>query len=196
MSAPPRILALLTLVLLGLSATGRAEDWKGSCEVTFSGKSTLHDFEGTVSAKPFVVSLDQLEHPAQAHASSRVVVEAAKMDTDNDERDEKMHECMDVKTFPEIVVEVTDLAAADTKPVTGGAVPQPTVIPFVLDLKGKKQKVTGKVSDWKYDGDSISCTVTFPVSLKASNIKPPSVLGIVKVKDEIEVAAHLELKRN
>ena len=102
---------------------------------------------------------------------------------------------MDVDNFPEITVSVKDLSPEKTSPQIEGAMPQPTVIPFKMSLKGKTHNVTGKVSDWSYTEDKISCTVSFPVSLSAAGIKPPSVLGLVKVDDRIEVAAHLKLSR-
>jgi len=171
-------------------------DWSGTCRVTFSGESTLHDFSGTVDAEPFTVSISSSSDLANARASRHVEVKAAGMNTDNKKRDKEMHKCMEVKTFPEIVVDLSDLPVSDTKPVLDGPVPRPTVIPFTMTLKGREHQLTGKVSNWIYNDDSVDCTVSFPVSLAKSGITPPSVLGLVKMKDEIQVTAALHLKRN
>ncbi len=185
------------IVLAGTVLASRADEsrWSGSCKVHFSGESTLHDFEGTVAAEPFNVTISDRSDPAKATATSSVVVKAAGMDTGNDKRDVEMHKCMDVATHPEIVVEIDHLAVAATKPASDGAVPRPTVIPFQMTLKGKVHKVTGQVSDWSYSEKEASFTVSFPVSLKDSGITPPNVLGLVKVKDEIFVRASLQLTR-
>jgi YceI-like domain len=188
---------LAAILLLGATLVTRAQEseWSGTCKVQFSGESTLHDFEGSVSAEPFTVTISDMSDPAKATATSSVVVKAAGMDTGNDKRDVEMHKCMDVATHPEIVVEIDHLAVAATKPAADGAVPRPTIIPFQMTLKGKTHEVTGQVSDWSYSEKEASFTVSFPVSLKDSGITPPNVLGLVKVKDEILVSASVKLTR-
>jgi hypothetical protein len=64
-----------------------------------------------------------------------------------------------------------------------------------LQIKGKKLEVLGTVSDWSYASDRITYTVRFPVSLKQAEVKPPSVLGILKVDDRIDVTAKVTLVR-
>lgn len=170
--------------------------WKGTCNVHFTGESTLHDFEGDVAAEPFTVKIAGMADPATATASSSVVVKAAAMDTGNEKRDIEMHKCMDVTTYPEIVVDIDQLPVADTKPEKDGAMPRPTIIPFQMTVMGKAHEVTGKVSDWSYSDEEVAFSVSFPVSLKECGIKPPGVLGVVKVKDEILVKASLKLKKD
>jgi hypothetical protein len=190
--------SFITLILLaGTALVSRADEskWSGTCQVRFCGESTLHDFEGTVAAEPFTVTIADESDPAKATATSTVVVKAAGMDTGNDKRDVEMHKCMDVATHPGIVVELDHLAVAATKPAADGAVPRPTVIPFTMTLKGKTHEVTGRVSDWSFSEKKASFKVSFPVSLKDSGITPPNVLGLVKVKDEILVSASLSLTR-
>lgn len=188
-------LALALAFAFTFSAFAQSSEWSGTCKVSFAGKSTLHDFEGTVSAEPFSVKVANFDTPAKALATSVVSVKAAKMDTGNEKRDKAMRKCMEVDTYPEITVSVKDLSPELTSPLMAGPMPEPTVIPFKMSLKGKTHDVSGKVSDWSYREDNISCTVSFPVSLSAAGIKPPSVLGMVKVDDRIEVSAKLSLTR-
>jgi hypothetical protein len=189
-------IALATLLYAGLgSLPARDQDWKGACSVHFSGKSTLHDFEGDVTAEPFTVKIEGMDDPAKAHASSRVVVKAGAMDTGNEKRDAEMHKCMEVTTYPEIVVDIDRLPLTSTKPERGEDPPRPTIIPFRMILMGKTHAVTGEVSDWSYSDGEVSFSVSFPMSLNACGIKPPGVLGLVKVKDEILVKASLKLKK-
>lgn len=189
-------LSLLLAAISDLPSRAQESEWSGACKVRFSGESTLHDFAGTVAAEPFTVTISDLSRPAEATATSRVVVKAAGMNTDNEKRDAEMRKCMDVATHPEIVVAVDNLAVARTRPAADGPVPRPTVVPFKMTLMGKTHEISGQVSDWSYSEKAVSFTVSFPVSLKDSGIKPPNVLGLVKVKDEILVKASLTLKRN
>ena len=191
----PSFIALI--LLAGTLLVSRADEskWSGTCQVHFSGKSTLHDFEGTVPAEPFTVTIADASDPAKATATSSVVVKAAGMDTGNDKRDVEMHKCMDVATHPEIVVELDHLAVAATKPAADGPVPRPTVISFKMTLKGKTHEVSGQISEWSYSEKEASFKVSFPVSLKECGVTPPNVLGLVKVKDEILVSASLNLTR-
>ncbi len=190
---PSLILAVFGLFLI--SGNASAQKWSGHCEITFSGNSTLHDFTGKVSAEPFTVTTANLDDPDRATASSSVVVKVSKMNTDNDKRDAKMMEVMDAANHPTITVDVDNLKASETEPVMEGGSPRPTVIPFSLKLKGREHQMTAKVVGWRFSGDEIRCEVAFPVSLKEAGIKPPNVLGVVKVADEIEVNAKLTLKR-
>jgi len=173
-----------------------SEKWNGTCEILFSGKSTLHDFAGTVNAEPFTVAISNMTDKSTAKASSKVMVKAAKMDTKSKKRDAKMHDVMKVSTFPDIVVDVVNMTPKNTRPVLDGAVPRPTVIPFSLTIKGKKQQITGTVSNWSYTDNIIMCTVSFPVSLKTSGLVVPTVLGFIKVGDQILVRAKMTLKKS
>ncbi len=195
MKSAKLFLFLLVITFAVGNTFGQTEQWAGNCNITFSGSSTLHNFKGSVKAEPFTVTISDLTDKAKANASGKVVVKATKMDTGNKKRDTNMNTSMATKTYPNIVVDIAKLKASATKPVTSGAVLRPTVVPFTLSLKGKTHQKVGKVTDWSYSNGNISLTVTFPVSLKASGIKVPSVLGVVKVADEIQVSAKVSLKR-
>lgn len=173
-----------------------AEKWSGTCAITFSGKSTLHDFAGSVQSEPFTATISNPGDTSQAGISGRVVVKAAKMDTENKKRDVKMHEAMEVSTYPGIVAEVADWTFAAAGSAGDGSPPHPAAIPFTLAIKGKKQQLRGTVADWSATGNAITCTISFPVSLKTSGITVPTVLGLVKVDDQIQVKAKLALKKS
>lgn len=193
---PRTILAIgLALASLTPATFAQSSKWSGTCEAFFSGKSTLHAFDGSVKAKPFVVTVIGIDDPATAKVSGKVTVDAAKMDTGNGKRDAKMHESMDVTNHPTIVADVGALTMAAMQPVEENGVPRPTVLPFTLFLKGKEHQVRGTVANWSYKDDSASFEVSFALSLKAAGIKPPSVVGVVKVQDEIRVTARVNLAR-
>lgn len=193
---PLSSLIIVTCAIIASCGSAWAQNWAGSCDITFSGDSTLHDFTGKVSAEPFTVVTENLDDPDRATASSTVIVKVSKMDTDNEKRDAKMMEVMDAANHPAIKVDVDNLKAAETNPIMEGGSPRPTVIPFTLQLKGRQHQMNAKVVGWKFSENAIQCEVAFPVSLKAAGIKPPNVLGVVKVADVIEVTAKLTLKRS
>ena len=55
MKTIPRVLLLF---LLPLWSVAHADVWVGKSDVTFKGYSTLHDFEGTVTAVPLQVTVE------------------------------------------------------------------------------------------------------------------------------------------
>lgn len=193
---PVLIFAVVIICFKGTQAFSQdAEKWSGTCAITFSGQSTLHGFAGSVKAEPFTATISNPGDTSQAVVSGRVTVKTAKMDTENKKRDATMHDVMEVSTYPDIIVEVVDWTLATAGLIVDGSSLHPTAIPFTLAIKGKKQKLQGTVTDWSYTGNAINCAVSFPVSLKTSGIEAPSVLGLIKVADKIQVKANLALKK-
>lgn len=190
-----KILFIPFIIISTISSAQNSQSWSGNCGIRFSGNSTLHSFSGTVSAEPFTIQIANSGDPAHAVAKGRITAKAAKMDTEKPARDRKMHKVMGTSSFPDVIVDIGTLTAAATKPKPGGAVPEPTVIPFNLTIKDKTRKMAGRVSKWSYSDGKISFHVGFPVSLRSFGIQPPSVAGIVKVDDTIQVEAAVHLQR-
>ena len=189
--------SLLGILLCSVAWTAlhAQSPWQGSCDIRFAGTSTLHDFSGTVSAEPFQVKVSGLDDPATAKMAAVVKVKAANMDTAKPKRDKKMHDAMDVTTFTEVSVTLPKtMNTAITKPVMENSQPRPTQIPFALTIMGNDQQMLGTVSDWKHNNGIASFKVSFSVSLKASGIAVPAVLGVIRVGDEVKVVATLVLK--
>ena len=51
--------------------------------------------------------------------------------------------------------------------------------------------VITKVDNWKRDGDHASFDASATLSLKDFALEAPAVLGIIRVADEVKVAAHV-----
>ncbi|MCB1237127.1 MAG: YceI family protein [Verrucomicrobiae bacterium] len=192
---------LATLSALGFSprALGQAknpdtEKWSGACAIEFLGKSTLHDFKGKVNAAPFTLTVTNPDARGDAVLDAVIAVTASKMDTDDEKRDAKMRECLEVESHPKISVALSGLKIASTRAEWEGRLPKPSVIPFKLTTLGKTQRLDGTVESWSKKGETVTLVVTFPVSLKASGITVPTVLGFIKVKDTIQVRATITLK--
>ena len=165
--------------------------WAGKAEITFSGTSTLHDWGGKVSAKPFntTVTLDSSGKPTRIQADVRV--EATKMDTAEPKRDENMRKAMKVTDHPLISAAIdvaADQIAADGK--------TPTKLPMTLTLLGKPQKVNATITNWKLVGGKATFDLDFPVSMKASGISVPTVLLFIRVGDGVKVHASVTLTQS
>ena len=167
------------------------QKWSGNAEITFSGTSTLHDWAGKVSAKPFstTVSLDDAGNPKLVQAT--VTVEAAKMDTAEPKRDENMRKAMKAVDHPLVTATIdvpANMIAQDLQ--------TPERLPMKLALLGKPQQVTGIISNYKRQGGQVTFDLDFPVSMKASGISVPSVLLFIRVGDAVKVHASVTLKQS
>ena len=56
-----------------------------------------------------------------------------------------------------------------------------------LKIRDVENDVWATLSNVKRGGKQISCTMTFPVSLSAFQLKAPSVLGMIRVGDTVLV---------
>jgi len=188
----PLFLLSLSLACLGDSALAdTTSTWEGKADITFSGTSTLHDWSGTVSADPFSTTVVMDEAGQPQAISAKVAVKAAGMDTAEPKRDENMHKAMHVDEHPLLSAKF-DAPYSELAPKEGNA---PQKLPFTLTLLGKEQKVEGVISNWKQTGDKVQFDVDLPVSLKASGIKVPSVMLVVRVGDTVKVRVSVTLTK-
>jgi polyisoprenoid-binding protein YceI len=161
--------------LLFLSLSLFADNWQGKADIKFSGKSTLHDFEGHGSGNVLA------QHDAEWHLQGKVPV--ADLGTDNSSRDKNMLEMFHSKKFPEISIKVVS-ASPDKKKVE-----------LEVQISGKTLKVPGEVVSWNNQDRQQSIVIHFKVSLGAFGLERPSAMfGMIKVKDEIDVDVKMELE--
>lgn len=183
------------VLLLSMShPADAAEKWSGTGSIRFLGKSTLHDFTGTVAIAPFTLTVDEPEGREKATLSGTLTASVAKMDTQDEKRDENMRASLDAAKHPLITVSLSKVKVADTKPQWQGRLPKPSTVPFDLTILGKTKAHIGRVASWSEKDGVVTMVVAFPVSLKDYGIKVPTVLGVIRVKDTIEVEATIELK--
>ncbi|GEP40808.1 YceI family protein [Brevifollis gellanilyticus] len=183
-------------LLLILALLGRAEvradttqDWAGAADITFSGTSTLHNWAGKVTAKPFTTSVTLTDSGQLKKVKAEVTVEAAGMDTAEPKRDENMRKAMKATDYPLIRAAIDASAESITSdPRT------PAFLPMTLTLLGKSQKITGVISHFQKQKDKVTFDLDFPVSMKTSGISVPSVLLFIRVGDEVKIHATVTLK--
>jgi polyisoprenoid-binding protein YceI len=149
--------------------------------IRFTGSSTLHEFEGTAPG-----TQASLKPSAQAGRwDADLVIPVAKMETGNGSRDARMWEMFHADRWPEIRVALRD--------VDPDAVQSSGKVSAALTIGEATHDVVAIVTNWKRDGARVSFDAAATVSLAAFGLEAPSVLGLVKVDDEVKVEGHVEL---
>ena len=170
--------ALVVLALLSLSARAR-EPLYGSVSSDFKVKATVDSFTGKAVSNPVVV---QPEDP-----SINVTFEIAKMETGKKKRDKEMMHMFHADEFP--LITGTAAAGSLLELKTGDEAD----LPVSVTLHGETRSVTGKVTAVTSSEGRLSFDMEFPLSLKAFGLKPPSVIGIIRVNDTVQVLSHVTL---
>jgi len=144
--------------------------------VAFSAKTTLHDFNGR--ARRLSGGFEQNLNLARGF----VDVDIAGLTTDESDRDRNMYQMFDVSRYPQIhfvfddtdITKVVDSHDGEIK-FTGVMTIHNISHPVTLISKGHME-----------NGDLI-CEGQMHVHLKDYGLKPLSILGLIRVNDEIAV---------
>jgi hypothetical protein len=181
--------SLSLVFLLSLPLYG-AEVWIGVTDVKFRGYSTLHDFDGTVRGVPLNVTVRRGPNGRLVDATSSVKV--TEMNTADSKRDANMMTMFKEAQFHLIKVEVSGAEERVLKPQLG----KPGSMPVKLTIAGTRGTANGIVTNVSESPEKVEFDLAFPVSLKAFNLDPPKVIGgLVKVRDNVDVTAHVVLKK-
>lgn len=180
--APARVVTLIAASLLlpvftdpaAAEATGAGRKLHGTATITFYGTSTLHDFSGMVPAQPFVLTLASNRWSAEAKVLTK------EMSTANAKRDLKMWDMFAATKFPNIQGQVTDAPRA----VSGE-----TNATLHLRIRKTEHDLPVEISQWTEGAGGVRFHARWDVSLKAYGLKPPSVLGLIRVGDRVRVEA-------
>lgn len=175
------IAACALALLVARMGTAGPGALRAEAELNFKGSSTLHDFHGHVTARPFDLLLRETDGKRTWSAEAEVAV--ADMDTRNKGRDENMRKMFNAKLHPRIQAVVVN---AEVPPTTN-----PVKTTLTLRIREKEQSIPMTVTDWKEDGDGVRFRAGFEVSLKAFGLKPPSVIGLIRVADRVNVMANV-----
>ena len=179
-----RAICLLSVCVFLTSAAipARAQDVKGSLQISFQGTSTLHDFAGT--AGPVSVSLWQA---ANGTWSADVSVPVAQLDTGNGWRDEGMREMFDAARHPRIIARFRDLDA-DRARSSG-------VLPFLLRIRSVERPVQASITAWRQTERAASFEAAFELSLASFQLEAPQTL-FLRVGDSVRVTVRATLERS
>ena len=190
-----KILASTTLFLL-LATTATALTLDGSCDIGFFGQSTLHGFEGKVTCQPF--TLTSAGETGEDRVIRQAVVEVlvGEMDTDNSGRNTKMRDMFEQKSYPQIQGLFDDFDPDLVLQQLQGLGSVPGHLEFDLRIREISQRVQAVTRDLVITPERISFAMEFPLSLASFQLQPPSVLGFIKVDDQVQVKARVLLKRH
>jgi hypothetical protein len=142
--------------------------------VRFSGTSTLHDFGGQLPAQSFSLILSNGTWFASADVLS------GRMATANEKRDRKMHQMLGTNAFPKLHGTVAGA------PVPGAAGTNATL---TLTIRDQTNALAVRISAWIETSREIKFRADWEVSLDDFSLKPPSVLGVIRVGDRVKLEA-------
>lgn len=155
-------------------ALGKIEVLPARADIRFAGTSTLHDFNGRVASQPFVLTL------ASNQWSARAEVVAGEMTTASKGRDKKMWEMLGAAVHPRIIAEV----APSPMPSAEGA-----EVAAKLRIRDQVRQVPVRISNWVETASELRFHAEWDMSLKEYGLKPPSVVGLVRVGDRVHLEA-------
>jgi hypothetical protein len=155
--------------------------WPAEAVIRFYGTSTLHDFGGTLPAQPFQLILSNNTWTAEADVRSGL------MATAEAKRDRNMHAMMDTNDYPLL-----------RGKVSAAPIPGPAGTNSVLRLKIRSQEADHpvRVTQWQETDSDIHFHAAWELSLKQYGLKPPSVLGFIRVGDKVRLDADVTVHKN
>ena len=190
-----RIWTISVAAVLFFTINAGATAMDGGCSVRFFGQSTLHDFEGQVACQPFIMQTEEGPLGHQVVGQPVVTVRVSEMSTDNTSRDEKMWTMFDGEHFPEIKGQFVDL---DPKVAIEQLASQENgdeTVEFDLQIREVTQRIRARSREVNISPEQIGVIIEFPLSLASFDLKPPSVMGIIRVADVVRVEVQTTLHR-
>ena len=174
---------LAGLLLASQAHPVRAEVWQGKADIEFQGTSTLHDFSGTVRARPFTLVGTLEESSATLGGTATVAV--AEMDTRHAKRDENIRKMFAADRFPLMT------GAVDPIRVEPATRPQ---LPLRLTVRDRTQTVPATLTRWQLEAGTLQFDLELVLSLRALGLSPPVLMGFIRVGDAVSVRIRAELE--
>lgn len=195
-AAMSRLRAQLLVVFVSFCAVGSTaanpglQGLQGRCEIRFFGSSTLHDFSGEVSARPFQLAPHVDASDGRTWWSGSIEVAVADMETGIERRNRKMRAVFEADRFPQIVADLSDVESAALARARSGV---ESNFDFGLTIRETRRPVTAKISNWTEEGRLASFEAEFELSLESFGLEVPPVLGLIRVGDVVRVHAQVTL---
>lgn len=167
-----------------------AADYRGNCSIDFMATATLHDVHGKGRCQPFTASETDgvLSLPS-------LKVAVASLDTDNTRRDRQMRDMFEAEKFPLITGRTGQVVLADLRRALPAENGHSDRMVIHLKIRDIEKPVTATIRNFRETDSSIVAEVVFPLSLADYQLQPPSVLGIIRVGDQVGVTASFTLDR-
>jgi len=142
---------------------------------------------------PFAAVLARDAAGRQVIPTVEVEVPVAGMDTRNRSRDGQMREMFRSERFPRIHAATQDVDVERLRVEIGKGREGNPSIDLLLRIRDVERKVRATAGNLKESGERVTFDLEFPVSLVEFDLKPPSVLGIIRVGDKVSVKATFTL---
>ncbi len=189
----PRLQAALMLFVLGglfltvsapLPADADAE-YTGHCDIRFFGTSTLHDFSGTVTSRPFRVTAAAGKSLYDILEKAKVIVEIKDMDTGNKLMNQNMYDMFEAETYPLITGSIADTPAGKT--ITARNIAAGDTVPLDISFHGQTNTVEAYIEKVRTEDTTTVVTGIFDLFLTDYGIEPPRFFLVLKVHDTVRV---------
>lgn len=174
---------LLFVAIIGVAPACDAEDVgaQATSAIGFLGSSSLHEWEG--KAAPIHTALHA--SALTGDWSGDLVIPVATLDSGNATRDARMRAMFHADRFPDIRVALRGVDPAVVARTFELIVP--------LTIGDVTREVRTNIRGWKREDGRVSFDANAVVSLQAFGLEAPSVLGLVRVADEVKVQAHVDV---
>lgn len=156
-------------------------------ELAYSFKSTLHPVKGIARQFSGEFVFDDTEEVG--FKSGKVVVEADHLDSENKKRDRNMYKMFEVAQFAQIIYDIDQFV--NIKPM--GDDSYKGIFKGQLTIKDVSRNIDIDVTFQKVEGGYILVGIC-DISLEAFRLKPPSVLGVIRVFDAVQINFKVYIK--
>jgi len=159
-------------------ATAWAGQMTATASIRFQGSSTLHDFEGTAEARPFTIQYVEDADTGKLIVTASTSLDVGGMTTNNKKRDKNMAKMFDQEHYTMIQGDLEDIVLAGD---------ETSKARLHLRIRNVEKDIEAVLSNLERSENGLRCTMTFPVILSEYGLKAPSVLGVIKVADTVQV---------
>jgi len=176
------ITPIIALVVAAITVQAR-EMYYGTAAAEFAVKATVDSFTGHAASRPFSIG--------ESDESVTVVYDIAAMETGKKKRDKEMMHMFHADEYPVITgtASAADLLALDPAQATNE-------LDIVFVIHGITNTVTARASHIESGEGARAFDLDFPLTLSAFELKAPSVLGLIRVADVVQVTTHVALTAN
>ncbi|WFB36687.1 YceI family protein [Kiritimatiellota bacterium B12222] len=175
---------ILALSCLLFSTLLTAENLTATAHIQFDGTSTLHDFTGKAEAEAPARWIPRAQ--GATLNIPEIIVDVTTLSTDHKKRDKNMLKMLDPVTYPTIIgkIEAWQLSSQKASEQI-----------FTLRIQETTLELPVTVGAYTETPEGISIPCQFTLSLKAFDLKRPSVLGLIKVGDEVTLNIEALLRK-
>lgn len=171
-----------------LTASASQAAIQGTCRADFDVKATMDSFIGHADSEPIQSDPNQPD-------TLTVVFPIANLKTGKDKRDAEMRHMFDSENHPLLSgsASLKDLMALPPVDEGSAEASADRTLPVQMSIHGITNEVTAKITNLSKGPEGITFDAAIDILLPDYTLKPPSVLGLIRVNKKVAVTAHFEL---